>query len=273
LAHASATVQAALLSSLRRQARSDSDPDQRGGAMVCTRDAMEIGVAKRERRRSIRRASVSRHRAHRVHQRVFRAHSQETSSRTLFLSHASGMTPDVEKLLRATNDELAKWLGDGHAIDPTALEEREYCGISLGLPHLVETLTWKKFMKTFHRDPMTRALRGWNVRMVQSPLDDPSWEPTRDSRGEPRAFGHYEVRPLAGYEIPQRVPRGLMLDYGRGRNRSIDPVRRVRDPLVAMREGDATLLLGWSYVDLGLGQIGTPSYFVLMSPRPLSHRV
>jgi hypothetical protein len=179
---------------------------------------------------------------------------------------------DLGKLLRATNEDLAKCLAEGHAIDPSALEEREYCGIALGLPHLVETLTWKKFMKTFHRDEATGSLRGWNVRIVQTPLDDGIWEPMRDARGEPRTFGHYEVRPRGEYRVPQRVGRGLVLDYSRGRNRSLDPVRRVRDLLVAPREGDVTLLLGWSYVDLGLGQLGTPSYFVLTAPRPLSHR-
>jgi hypothetical protein len=38
-----------------------------------------------------------------------------------------------------------------------------------------------------------------------------------------------------------------------------------------VREGSAELLLGWSYVDLGVGQVGTPSYFVLTRGERLAH--
>ncbi|RLB64229.1 MAG: hypothetical protein DRI90_05055, partial [Deltaproteobacteria bacterium] len=59
-------------------------------------------------------------------------------------------------------------LTSGHSIDPRQLDDVEYRGISLGLPAIVEKLTWKKFKKVFHRDPATGVLRGWNVRMEQN---------------------------------------------------------------------------------------------------------
>ena len=52
----------------------------------------------------------------------------------------------------------------------------------------------------------------------------------------------------------------------------MDPVRRLRDPLVALNPGDPSLLLGWTYLDLGLGlRLGTPSFFSLELDGPLTH--
>lgn len=151
---------------------------------------------------------------------------------------------------------------EGHAFDPSELAGYRYRGISLGLPGWVDRLTWKKFVKAFRRDPETGVLCGWNVRIVQSPLDDPAWEP-KIARGGPVTFGHFRVTDLAGYRVPAPVRSGVMLDYGLGGNRWFDPVSRLRDPLVAVHPGNSDLLLGWSYVDLGFFRFGTPSYFVL----------
>jgi len=75
------------------------------------------------------------------------------------------------ELLDVPNRELMRLLREGHAIDPTKLDDYEYRGTSLGLPRFVERLTWKTFQKTFHRDPETGVLRGWNVRLEQRGLD------------------------------------------------------------------------------------------------------
>ena len=40
-------------------------------------------------------------------------------------------------------------------------------------------------------------------------------------------------------------------------------LRRLRDPLVALRPGDPTRLLGCSWVALGRGHATTPSFFLL----------
>lgn len=175
--------------------------------------------------------------------------------------------PSVADLLALDGRALAELLAMGHAIDPEALAGAEYEGIALGLPRWVERLAWKTFKKTFHRDPETGALRGWNVRIEQRGVDGP-YEPIR-RRGAPLCFGPYEVVPLDG-RSPRPVRAGLLIDYARGKT-GLDPMRLVRDPLVALRADDASLLLGWSYVDLGLTRLSTPSYFALRRAGPISH--
>ncbi len=164
--------------------------------------------------------------------------------------------------------ELGGVLAAGHAIDPTALDDTAYRGVSLGLPAWVERLSWKTFQKVFHRD--AGRLRGWNVRLEQTGLDGESTPMVR--RGKPFTFGHFEVVALDGYRTARTVGGGLMIDYGRGGNRRFDPIGRLRDPIVAVNSGSAELLLGWSYLDLGAFRLGTPSFFSLELEGPLTHR-
>jgi hypothetical protein len=173
---------------------------------------------------------------------------------------------DAAALLRADRAALARALLEGCAVDPASLEGFEYRGTSLGLPGWVEALTWKVFVKTFHRDPGSGHLRGWNVRIRQ---DDPrALEPVL-RRGEPLCFGHYRVVDPAGYAMPVPAKGGLLLDYGLGGNRALDPTSLLRDPLVALEPGNADRLLGWSYLDLGRFRVGTPSYFLLERHAPI----
>jgi hypothetical protein len=174
-------------------------------------------------------------------------------------------------ILELDRASLRRLLRAGHPIEPSALDDTEYDGVSLGLPSVVERLTWKKFRKVFHRDPRTGALRGWNVRVEQNGLVQP-WTP-RWRGGAPLTFGHYRVTIGRGVPMPERCDQGLLLDYGRGGNRRGDPIGLLRDPLVALEPGDARLLLGWTYLALGPRQVGTPSYFLLTRAGPLSHRV
>lgn len=174
-----------------------------------------------------------------------------------------------DDLLSLDGRELRALLAGGHAIDPRALDDREYRGISLGLPHFVEALTWKTFKKVFHRDPKTQRLRGWNVRMRQQGIDGP-WEPLMKD-GAPVTFGHYEVTDATAENVPARCDRGLLIDYGRGDNRRLDPIRWLRDPVVSLEAGSVELLLGWSFVDLGFRRVSTPSYFCLERDTPLTH--
>lgn len=163
--------------------------------------------------------------------------------------------------------ELMAVMQAGHPIDPAALDDTEYRGVSLGLPRIVERLTWKTFKKAFHRDSTTGRLRGWNVRIDQRAPED--YRP-KTKRGRPVTFGHFEVVSAAGYDMPRACDRGLVLDYGRGRHRPFEPTAALRDPIVAIEAGSTELLLGWSYVELPLGRVGTPSFFSLERDRPLS---
>jgi hypothetical protein len=163
------------------------------------------------------------------------------------------------ELLAASRGELRALLAGGHPIDPSRLDDTTYRGISLGLPAWVERLTWKKFTKAFHRDPRTGELRGWNVRIEQDGLDRPWRARIRD--GRPWTFGHFAV---------VGEPDRLLLDYGAGGNRRIDPLNVLRDPLVALHAGSVELLLGWSYLAIGPARVPTPSYFLLERDGPLA---
>jgi hypothetical protein len=172
-------------------------------------------------------------------------------------------------LLNSSREELMGLLQSGFAIDPAALDDSEYRGISLGLPSFVEKLTWKKFKKVFHRDPRSAVLRGWNVRVEQDELDAPCR--ARTKRGAPVTFGHYQVVQANEREVPAGCGRGLLIDYGRGGNSGV--MARLRDPIVALKQGDSSLLLGWSFLDLGFRQVPTPSFFALEREGRLSQPV
>lgn len=162
-------------------------------------------------------------------------------------------------LLAASSSELRSLLRGGHPIDPSRLDDTTYRGISLGLPAWVERLSWKKFAKAFHRDPLTKQLRGWNIRIEQDGLERP-WR-GRMRRGTLWTFGHFAV---------VRDRDRLLLDYGAGGNRRTDPLRMLRDPLVALAADSVELLLGWSYLAIGPARIPTPSYFLLERDQPLT---
>jgi hypothetical protein len=175
----------------------------------------------------------------------------------------------LDDLIAMDARELDAAMREGHPIEEGALEDREYEGVSLNLPRWLIALTWTKFKKTFHRDPRDGALRGWNCRAIQSPLDQP-WE-IRMRGGKPVTFGHYRVVSNRGYALPRAYGAGWMLDYGLGKNGLLDPSARVRDPIVAVNAGRAELLLGWTYVDLGIFRVPTPSFFALRRGCALSH--
>lgn len=167
----------------------------------------------------------------------------------------------LDDLLTLSNRQLADLLAAGRPVDADALIDMEYRGTSLGLPAFVDRLLWKTFVKTFHRDPQTGAVRGWNVRMEQTGLDGPLVPMKR--RGVPLTFGHYAVQPAV--DGP-----GLSLDYGAGGNPWYDVMRVVKDPLVSL-DGSPDLLLGGSVVHLGPARWLTPAFFALQRARPLTH--
>lgn len=176
----------------------------------------------------------------------------------------------LEDVVLMDGDQLDRLMREGHRIDEGALEEREFDGVSLNLPTLIEKLTWTKFCKVFHREH-GGALRGWNCKVEQTPLDSPWILTQKDDR--PVTYGHYRVVSPEGYRMPRPYDRGLLLDYGKGGNPRRDPTARVRDPIVAVNPGSSALLLGWSYLDLGLTTLSTPSFFVLRRGAELSHVV
>ena len=147
---------------------------------------------------------------------------------------------------------------EGTPVAPADLSGHEYLGVSLGLPSFVDKIAWKTFIKAFHTDDS--GIRGWNIRLVQNGLHGP-FEPMI-SKGRPLTFGHFRV---------EKDGDGLLLNYGAGdQNSAFDPVRALRDPVVAI-SGDPTLLLGYSALAMGPFRLSTPSWFTLRRLRPLSH--
>jgi len=161
-----------------------------------------------------------------------------------------------DQVLALDRAGLAAALAGGSAIEESSLDDSQYRGISLGLPHLIEALTWKTFRKTFHRDRTSGRLRGWNVRLAQTGIDGPSVALA--------TFGHYGVVGLGA--TPRPCGPGLLIDYSAGTR---GPMGRLRDPIVAVNRGSVELLLGWSYLELGVWQVPTPSYFLLVREGPL----
>lgn len=177
----------------------------------------------------------------------------------------------LDDLLPLGPRALHRVLERGHPIEPTALDDTEYHGVALGNPRFVEWLSWKTFKKVFRRDPDTGALRGWNVAVQQQGAHGPFVD---RRRGDERVtYWHYGVRPAGGYRTPGRYGFGLMIDYGLGERGALNPQRRIRDPLVSLSIDGPELLLGYSYVDLGLVQVPTPTFFALVRGGPLTYDV
>jgi hypothetical protein len=164
-----------------------------------------------------------------------------------------------EQLLAASNADLARALAAGRAFDLDAIAGWTFHGTSLGLPAWLERLTWKTFAKAFVRDPDNRV-RGWNVRCLQA--TPPSWRP-RTRAGAPVTFGHFAV-------VTDTTSGSVLLDYGKGGNRTVDPVGALRDPLVAL-DDNADLLLGRSLVAIAGHTVSTPSFFLLERGSRVEH--
>lgn len=168
------------------------------------------------------------------------------------------MKSSASALLSASRRDLYHVLATGHPIAEGSLDDTEYRGISVGLPRWAERFSWKTFRKTFHRDPKTGRLRGWNVRMEQTGIEGPSVHKNRN--GAPWVWGHYSV---------ERSGDATMINYGVPENSFL--LRRMRDPIVALEAGSSDALLGVSYLDFGWFRVLTPTYFVLLREGPLSY--
>jgi hypothetical protein len=176
----------------------------------------------------------------------------------------------AESLRQADHATLRKHIVEGHPVDQKAIEGFAYRGTSLGLPTVVEKLTWKIFQKTFHRDDRTGRLVGWNVRLHQDGFDAPSRPILKN--GKPVCVWHYEVIEPRGVPMPKGFDRGLIIDYGRApENPAWETVNFCKDPLVALSPGNYDELLGVSYAVLGGRCIETPTYFTLVRDHPIDY--
>jgi len=164
-----------------------------------------------------------------------------------------------DRALLATASELKDQLWEGYPLDMHGIAGSSYRGISLGLPELVEKLSWKIFRKTFVAQ--NGEVLGFNTRLEQTGVDGPVRPRSRG--GKAWTFGHFRVRRAAADQGP---PGALLLDYGVRQNR-LSPLGRLRDPLVAIERGSSDTLLGCSYLSIAGRNIRTPSFFLLERER------
>jgi hypothetical protein len=180
------------------------------------------------------------------------------------------MTLRLDDLLAMKSDDLHAIVARGAPLDLDALADTTYTGIDLSMPAVFHKLFWKTFRKTFHRDPRTAVLRGWNVKVAQTGWHTPP-EPLRDGQGRARTFGHYEVRPAAGLPFPRGWQGGHYLDYRVAGNTFADfPARAGYCPLVAVNPGAYDLLLGWEVFNVGGVMVPLADYWLLVREGPLA---
>lgn len=174
----------------------------------------------------------------------------------------------LEDLMSMSSSQLHEVMEQGHPLDFHAMAETQYLGVDLSLPGFMRKLLWHTFRKTFHRDPETGVLRGWNVKMEQNGIDGPA-VPLTDRRGQPKTFGHYQAKSAVGIEFPKGWQGPNFLDYGAAGNPFFDVARLGYTPLIAVNEGSSDLLLGWEIFKIGPAFLPMPLYWALRLQGPL----
>jgi hypothetical protein len=179
------------------------------------------------------------------------------------------MTITLDQMLEMSGDELFAIVKRGTPLDLDAIADTTYTGIDLSMPELFHKLMWKTFRKTFHRDPASGVIRGWNVKVEQTGWEVPP-VPKHDRRQKPITFGHYEVRSAAGKRFPGGWKGGHYLDYRVAGNRAGDfPARAGYCPLVSVNPGSSELLLGWEVFKIGPAFVPLRDFWVLKREGPL----
>ncbi len=175
----------------------------------------------------------------------------------------------LDDLLALTNREVADVFFNGHPIEPGSLDGYQYRGIDLSLPPLINKLLWKTFRKAFYRDPKTKVLRGWNVRMVQDGWESPGTP--MQKKGLPFAFGHYHMLSAKGKKFPKGWQGADYLDYSVAGNPLFDPARFTYSPIVAVNQGSSELLLGWEVFRIAGKPIAIPDFWALRREGPIDY--
>lgn len=175
---------------------------------------------------------------------------------------------DLDALLRMPNRARHAVMCRGFPLDLGQLAGVAYRGVDLSLPGWMHRLLWLTFVKTFVRDEVSGGLRGWNVRIEQTGIEGPI-VPMRRPDGRARTFGHYVVREAGGLRFPRGWAGTHFLDYRCAGNMRLDPAGSATAPLVAVNEGDMSLLLGWEIVNFGPLQIPLPDYWALVRLGPV----
>ncbi len=88
--------------------------------------------------------------------------------------------------------------------------------------------------------------------------------------GLPVTQWFYGVVSAADFKTPLSTSQGLMIDKSLGEP-WYDFQSRMLDSLVAVNMGRTDLLLGYTYVNLGIMNLNTPTFFTLERLNKLTH--
>ncbi|HUH05408.1 MAG TPA: hypothetical protein VML75_25610 [Kofleriaceae bacterium] len=116
----------------------------------------------------------------------------------------------------------------------------------------------KKFIKGFYLHDGDAY--GYNCPVVQNGIQAP-WiaSPTDD---DPKRFGFYRVAPVDATSRDNEYLHAVLLDYGRGGNKKLDPTAGLRDYLVRVDAENPDLYLGKAYYAVGPLRVAT-NFFLL----------
>jgi hypothetical protein len=169
---------------------------------------------------------------------------EQTSMRDLEREFMRGGTPDL--------DDLVGW------------EFRGINHLPLNVLPVAQLAGIKKFVKGFYRAPKMEAggpapaaenngrVMGYNRPVGRNALDG-RWNIA------PKRFGFYEVHAVDATSRDNEYLHAVLLNYGRGGNKPLDPTSVLRDYLVQL--GD-DLYLGKAYA--ALGPLRVPSNFFIL---------
>jgi hypothetical protein len=165
-------------------------------------------------------------------------------------------------LERLSNAELEVVFLRAATPDVTKLVGWEFRGTNT--PPWMRLIRNKKFVKGMFRDERGDVY-GYNCPCAQNRLDEP-WLTKPDDRS-PRRFGFYRVDAVDPTARDNTYLHALLLDYGKGGNKAVDPTAGLRDYLVQVDPTDDDLYLGKAYYAVGPARVFT-NFFVLERLRP-----
>jgi hypothetical protein len=171
-------------------------------------------------------------------------------------------SPAALRLERASWGELERAFQRGTMPDLEGLVDWEFRGINrlpLNSVPVAGLLGIKKFVKGFFRAPTADGagtrIMGYNRPVARNRLDG-RWTIAA------KRFGYYEVYPVDPTARDNHALHALLLDYGRGGNRAVDPTAGLRDYLVQVDPTNPDLLLGKAYYAVGAARLRL-NYFIL----------
>ncbi len=120
----------------------------------------------------------------------------------------------------------------------------------------------KKFMKGFYweDDSEDRALFGYNCPVVQDEITMP-WR-SKPLGEQPKRFGFYRVAKVDPTARDNAYLHSVLLNYGEGGNKTLDPSSGLRDYLVQVDADNEDLYLGKAYY--AVGPLRVPVNFFLL---------